>query len=53
MESGKLIKVEALPRESEYVQEQIIEVLRRLANNPGALERCCAAPTDCRTSSGT
>jgi hypothetical protein len=39
MESGKLIKVEALPRESEYVQEQIIEVLRKLANNPGALER--------------
>lgn len=39
MESGKLIKVEALPRDGEYSQEQILEVLRKLAHNPGALDR--------------
>ena len=39
MESGKLIKVETLPREGDYAQEQIMEVLRKLASNPGAIER--------------
>lgn len=40
MDSGKLIKVEALPREGDYnMNDQILEFLRRLANNPGALER--------------
>jgi hypothetical protein len=40
MDSGKLIKVEALPREGDYnMNDQILEFLRRLANNPGSLER--------------
>ena len=38
-ESGKLIKVEALPRDGEYSQEQLVEVLRRLGNNPGMLSQ--------------
>ena len=32
MESGKLIKVETMPREGEYSQEQVIETLRRLVS---------------------
>jgi hypothetical protein len=40
MEPGKLIKVEALPREGDYgVNEQLLEFLRRLACTPGILER--------------
>jgi hypothetical protein len=39
MESGKLIKVEALPRDGEFGQEQFMEVLRKLASNPGAIDR--------------
>ena len=38
MESGKLIKVEALPREGD-VNEQMLEFLRRMASMPGFFER--------------
>ena len=40
MDSGKLIKVEALPREGDYnVNEQMLEFLRRMANIPGFFEK--------------
>ncbi len=39
MNNGNLVAVEALPREGEYSQEQIMELLRRLARSPGSVER--------------
>ena len=40
MDSGKLIKVEALPREGDFtVNEQMLEFIRRMATNPGLFER--------------
>lgn len=39
MESGKLVKIEQLPVQGQYSQEQIMDVLQKLACNPGILER--------------
>lgn len=39
MESGKLVKFEQLPVQGQYSQEQLMEVLHKLACNPGILER--------------
>jgi len=36
---GKLVKIEQLQVQDTYTQEQIMEVLRKLAANPGGLER--------------
>ena len=39
MESGKLVKFEQLPTQGSYTQEQILDVLQKLACNPGALDQ--------------
>ena len=39
MDNGKLIKIEQLPVQGQYTQDQILEVLNRLACNPGLLDR--------------
>lgn len=36
---GKLVKFEQLPTQGSYTQEQIMDVLQKLAYNPGILER--------------
>ena len=39
METGKLVKFEGMPVQGNFTQEQIMEVLQKLACNPGLLER--------------
>lgn len=39
MESGNLVKVEALPRDGEYNQKLLLDFLQKLASNPGAIDR--------------
>lgn len=36
---GKLVKIEQMPVQGTYNQEQLMEVLQKLAQNPGLLER--------------
>jgi len=39
MESGKLVKFEQMPAQGNYTEQQIMDVLHRLAGNPGVLDR--------------
>ena len=39
MDSGKLVKVESMPVDGLYDQEQILALLERIARSPGLLER--------------
>ena len=39
MDTGKIVRIEQMPVQGNYSQEQLLDILQRIANSPGTLER--------------